>query len=1194
MSITMILSVLLLLPRYTSANDAGNGGKPLVTAVTKDDATKLYTISVTDDGRPLAVDLSGQLVWSTCAAASHPTVILPYERECIDANRLTPPRCWSHFAAAATGGDAGYSYGNKCTARPYNGVSGACAAGDLTRTTLAADSTDGSNPLYRVAFPAVAACAPSSLLASLPSSAAGVAGLGRGSSLALHSQVAATQRVSRKFALCLPSVAVFGGGPFVLIFPYNRPDITASLSYTALRRKPEIGGEGGYYITAKGITVNQQRLPLTSNLGGDSLVVQLSTTVAYTELRHDVYGVFLKAWNDVVAWPKKVARPASVSSPFEVCYESRTLSSNRLGYAVPDIEIELEDGATWYIFGGNSLVQVDDNTVCFAFVEMKQKEAEWVGYGGDSPAVVIGGYQMEHNLVLLLVSLSPSPIATATNPHHSPSKSKPIVTRLGKDPATSLYTISISGNGAAPLVVDLAGALLWSTTACSSSSPHRTIPRTSSVCTIANRNHPPGCPYAGGGGGERNRCACAAYPYNPVSGRCERGDVTALPLAANATDGENPLFPVSFTTFGPCAPPSLAASLPAGTPGQLAAGLRENPVPLIKSPKNGGGGGYYLRVTDIAVNLKSIPIPPKSLDLDARRGVGGVTLSTVTPYTALRTDIYRSLLNAFDAATSGIPRAPAPAPARHFEMCYEASALSTTRLGFAVANIDLVLDGGRSGNWTFPGGSSLVQVDERTVCFAFVEIGGSMSPPATVAGSPAVVIGGFQMENNLLLFDLEKGTLGISSLLYKITLLLSLLAAPLLFSLAAGAGNGEQSPPSRPILTRLAKDPATNLYTAAVNNGAGGQMVLDLAGPLIWTTKCPPQHRNIPCHAGVCAVANRNHRENCPYTAVTGNSGDHCACSATAYNPANGQCGYGDLTTAHLSANATDGKNPLYPVTFAAVASCAPPQLLRSLPSAAAGVAGFSRALLSLPTQVAGRLKVEKKFAICLPATGEDGAAIIGGGPFWLQAAPPQQVSDRLRYTPLLKNPRNSAYYIGVTGVAVNGAAVPLPPGALSLSARRGTGGVALSTATPYTALRTDIYRPLRDAFAAATASVPRAASPAPAPFEICYQKSALPSTRIGPYTASVDLMLAGGENFTVVGASAVVDVGQDAVCFAFVEMGNASPAVDQSPAVIIGGHQMEDNLVVFDLEKWQFGYSGLLLGTMTRCGNFDFSMGSH
>ncbi|XP_051230098.1 chitinase CLP-like [Lolium perenne] len=92
-----------------------------------------------------------------------------------------------------------------------------------------------------------------------------------------------------------------------------------------------------------------------------------------------------------------------------------------------------------------------------------------------------------------------------------------------------------------------------------------------------------------------------------------------------------------------------------------------------------------------------------------------------------------------------------------FDMCYEASALGVTRLGYAVANIDLMLDGGR--NWTLFGGSSLVQVNDHTVCFAIVEMEPSM--PAA-ANSPAVIIGGFQMEGHLLMFDLEKGTFGFS------------------------------------------------------------------------------------------------------------------------------------------------------------------------------------------------------------------------------------------------------------------------------------------------------------------------------------------------------------------------------------------------------------------------------------------------
>nr|CAB3475371.1 unnamed protein product [Digitaria exilis] len=52
----------------------------------------------------------------------------------------------------------------------------------------------------------------------------------------------------------------------------------------------------------------------------------------------------------------------------------------------------------------------------------------------------------------------------------------------------------------------------------------------------------------------------------------------------------------------------------------------------------------------------------------------------------------------------------------------------------------------------------MVNVDDKTACFAFVEM------KQRGARTPAVVLGGFQMENNLLSFDLEKKQLGFAVL----------------------------------------------------------------------------------------------------------------------------------------------------------------------------------------------------------------------------------------------------------------------------------------------------------------------------------------------------------------------------------------------------------------------------------------------
>uniref|UniRef100_I1PCZ4 Uncharacterized protein n=1 Tax=Oryza glaberrima TaxID=4538 RepID=I1PCZ4_ORYGL len=51
-----------------------------------------------------------------------------------------------------------------------------------------------------------------------------------------------------------------------------------------------------------------------------------------------------------------------------------------------------------------------------------------------------------------------------------------------------------------------------------------------------------------------------------------------------------------------CGPFQLLAAPPV----EIAEGLRCNPMPLLKNPRN---GTYYLRVTSIAVNLKAVPIP---------------------------------------------------------------------------------------------------------------------------------------------------------------------------------------------------------------------------------------------------------------------------------------------------------------------------------------------------------------------------------------------------------------------------------------------------------------------------------------------------------------------------------------------------------------------------------------------------------
>ncbi|KAM0839624.1 hypothetical protein ACQ4PT_060191 [Festuca glaucescens] len=381
---------------------AGDGGMPLVIPITKDADTLLYSVSapVAENDQitnHLVLDLSGPIIWSTCPDGY--VKLGCTSPACMQAHRFHPPNCPQTGYGKP---DADNPHRCKCTAHPHNPVSGDTASDDMTEFTTSVNTTDGKNPLKKVSFVVATSCAPESLLAGLPENDVGVVGLGR-SALALPAQIADTQKVSNKFALCLPSggsdgVAIFGGGPLFLL-PPGRPDVVATLAGDTPLVKH--GRSPGYFISAdKGIAVNQAQVQLDGiGYGATPLVVGLSSTTPYTELRSDVYWAFITAFNMSTA---ERARVTPAVAPFELCYDSTQLGSTRLGYAVPQIDLMLEVGKNWTIFGANSMAQVNDHTACLAFVEMKG-EHEQYGYGGgatEAPAVVIGGFQMENNLLV--------------------------------------------------------------------------------------------------------------------------------------------------------------------------------------------------------------------------------------------------------------------------------------------------------------------------------------------------------------------------------------------------------------------------------------------------------------------------------------------------------------------------------------------------------------------------------------------------------------------------------------------------------------------------------------------------------------------------------------------------------------------------------------------------------------------------
>ncbi|XWS31600.1 hypothetical protein CRYUN_Cryun23aG0090300 [Craigia yunnanensis] len=152
-----------------------------------------------------------------------------------------------------------------------------------------------------------------------------------------------------------------------------------------------------------------------------------------------------------------------------------------------------------------------------------------------------------------------------------------------------------------------------------------------------------------------------------------------------------------------------------------------------------------------------------------------------------------------------------------------------------------------------------------------------------------------------------------------------------------------------------------------------------------------------------------------------------------------------------------------------------------------------------------------------------------------------------------------------------------------------GFGGTKLSTATPYTVLETSIYNALTDAFVNESSALNLTVTNAVKPFSVCYSATDIVITRVGPGVPTVDMVMQSDEVFwRVFGSNSMVRIagdGGDVWCLGFLDGG-----VNPRTPVVIGGHQMEDNLLQFDLDSNILGFTSSVLLHGATCSNFNFA----
>ncbi|KAI3460867.1 hypothetical protein Pfo_017530 [Paulownia fortunei] len=408
------------------------------------------------------------------------------------------------------------------------------------------------------------------------------------------------------------------------------------------------------------------------------------------------------------------------------------------------------------------------------------------------------------------------------------------------------------------------------------------------------------------------------------------------------------------------------------------------------------------------------------------------------------------------------------------------------------------------------------------------------------------------------------------------------------------------------LFSPIKKDETTNLYTMLIYLKTPlqpSQLHIDLGSYLPWYD-CARHYKSssyqpVIYNSSLCLELDTHVYANCFDKPGPGCSNDTCAFFPE--NPVTWKGGMARLLTDKFALPTAKNPVQLGPVSQI-VLSCTYPnkysKIYRGLAKGSAGLASLGRFNYSLSAQISRGSSSPWIFAICLPSSSTaPGIALFNSaGPY--KFSPQIDVSKLLIYTPLILGPQGADtkvsywykspdYYIGLTSFRVNGKDVPLNQTLLAID-EIGHGGTKISTSKPYTVLQSSIFKALTDAFVKESDGLNLTLVKPVEPFSVCYEADEISSTRVGPAVPAIDLVLESNKVFwRIYGSNSMVRIKNkdvDAWCLGFVD-GGPNP----STSIVIGGHQFQDNLLQFDLERQRLGFSSSLLLQSTTCANFQF-----
>ncbi|KMS95450.1 hypothetical protein BVRB_008150 [Beta vulgaris subsp. vulgaris] len=420
----------------------------------------------------------------------------------------------------------------------------------------------------------------------------------------------------------------------------------------------------------------------------------------------------------------------------------------------------------------------------------------------------------------------------------------------------------------------------------------------------------------------------------------------------------------------------------------------------------------------------------------------------------------------------------------------------------------------------------------------------------------------------------------------------------LLFSAASAASSFRP----KALVLPISRDPSTLQYRINLTQRTPPiniPLTLDLGGPFLWVdcdkNYISTTYRSARCNSAQCSLANSKSCGTCNAPPRPGCNNNTCGLFPE--NPFINTATSGELASDVIRITSTDGSNP-GPVVKVPnfLFSCAPTSLLKGLSKSVQGIAGLGSTKISPPSQFSSAFSFARKFAICLPSLSEggNGALFFGDGPykFFFET----DLVSLLTFTPLVTNhvstgatsfagEPSSEYFIKVNQLRINNKVVPINKPLLSIDSK-GNGGTKLSTTIPYTLMQTSIYKSFINVFVNELRITNVTIVKTIAPFNVCVDPSTFPASRGTDGVPWINFELDGASQaWTLIGGNSFVRVNKDVSCLGIMD-GGEKPRT----SIVIGGLQLEDNLVQVDMAKSRIGFSSSLRISRTSCSMFNFT----